>query len=460
MTNDEKLNALYQTCEPTMPATEEQYGDTTAARGSGVLTAQVCRHLERSRAGQHRCFLFAGHRGCGKSTELHHLSHVLQRQAHAPYFPVLVDASSYATPVAIDCTDILLAISCEIAVQLRQKTSADLSGALDAFLDKTLSTPIMGRDPQGQAIGEQLLEIKARLSRILKDRASKQPYLAGIEQRLDDSRQALLFLVDEAQHALQEKKQGELLIIVDNLDSIISLDRERDAYKLFIEESGWLRGLGAHVIYTAPLLFARKHKGTLRSAGYQDTFVLPMVKVYQRPRHGGWEKPYEDGVRSMTEVLRLRLSRSGLTVEEVISAEALAQLIRYSGGSIREFLIMLQQCTVVDEARCPLGPRTARAVIGKLRADILVPERYWPKLAHLDLAEVDGNARLLDDADYQDMLIGQYMLEYVNGSPPEASDDGDADDEDDEGHYKAWYATNPLLRRRSEYRAAQRSAGS
>ena len=71
---DERIKQIYNACEPNLPATQQYYSDCRKARGGDALTEQIIKRLEMSSAGHHLRFLFAGHIGSGKSSELLHFS--------------------------------------------------------------------------------------------------------------------------------------------------------------------------------------------------------------------------------------------------------------------------------------------------------------------------------------------------------------------------------------------------
>jgi hypothetical protein len=73
------LKHIYNACDPFVPATEEDYYDCSEARGSGSLTLEFQRHL--GLAEDYLSFLFSGHLGSGKSSELRNLERVLEADA-------------------------------------------------------------------------------------------------------------------------------------------------------------------------------------------------------------------------------------------------------------------------------------------------------------------------------------------------------------------------------------------
>src|SRR5437016_2162523 len=107
------LKEVYNACDPFEPAPAQYYVDCASARGSGALTQEFMRHL--SLCNGHLRFLFSGHIGCGKSSELADLARHLG-EPHGPgdrYFPINLDVSEYLDDYDVAPTDILLAIVSE-----------------------------------------------------------------------------------------------------------------------------------------------------------------------------------------------------------------------------------------------------------------------------------------------------------------------------------------------------------
>src|ERR1700704_4788900 len=115
------LKEIYNACDPYMPATAEYYSDCSAARGSGALSQEFQNHLRLAK--DYVYFLFSGHIGCGKTSELRDLERSLINAApeRECYFPILLDVSEYLDDYDAAPTDILLAIVTELADTLRIK---------------------------------------------------------------------------------------------------------------------------------------------------------------------------------------------------------------------------------------------------------------------------------------------------------------------------------------------------
>lgn len=79
---NEYLKRIYAACNSEKPATPQYYTDCEEARGETGLARRFLSHLEgASDSTDYIRFLFSGHVGCGKSSELNHLCHLLKQSA-------------------------------------------------------------------------------------------------------------------------------------------------------------------------------------------------------------------------------------------------------------------------------------------------------------------------------------------------------------------------------------------
>src|SRR5437867_3914738 len=128
---DDALREIYRACVPDKPAPPEYYTDCGEARGQSALATRFLGHLQgaSSSADNFVRFLFSGHIGCGKSSELLHLCHLLENPEPPVvdrYLPILLDAHDYLDDYDVTLTDILLATVTEVAATVRAKLSYEL----------------------------------------------------------------------------------------------------------------------------------------------------------------------------------------------------------------------------------------------------------------------------------------------------------------------------------------------
>ena len=440
------LKRVYNACDPYSPATPESYLDCAEVRGSAGLTDEFLGQLRL--ADDHLCFLFSGHIGCGKSSELAHLAHTLANPEGADerYFPILLDVSEYLDDYDVAPADILLSIVTEVGATLREQVDIELK---DSYFAKRLNEVkefflseveiAEGELPLGQA--------KVKVRRLKKDPEARQKVRAALAPQMGTMLAEINTVFDEARLKLKKLKPGggeqpytDLVLILDNLEKIRriagkeeGLDSQRE---FFIERYTQLTGMAAHVIYTVPLRLVRSPDGPQLEQRYGPMFVLPMVKVIER----GPRAAYEEGLDCMRCLLQKRLG--DVALDDVFDAQALDFLLTYSGGHVRHLMVFVQNaCAYADAAPVPLAA-AHRAVQQTVRTyDSAMPETHWDKLAELDRStdqKIPGG-----DDDYLVMLENLSVLEYINGGGQDVF-----------ALAEPWYAVNPIVRELQKFRAA------
>ncbi|HEY0078158.1 MAG TPA: hypothetical protein VGB73_05900 [Pyrinomonadaceae bacterium] len=442
------LKSIYNACDPYAPATAEFYCDCAIARGGSALALEFQRHL--ALANDHIYFLFSGHIGCGKSSELGQLKRSLMHAAppHACYFPILLNVSDYLDDYDATPTDILLAIVTELADTLRTQANIELT---DTYFTKRLNE-VKSYFLSDVELNEGELSLgfaKAKIQRLKKDPTARHQVRAVLEPRMSTMLEEINLIFDEARLAIKTRKVGEssracndIVVIVDNLEKIRRISGLEEGLssqrELFLERYTQLASLKAHFIYTVPLRLVRSPDSPQLEQRYGPLFVLPMIKVIER----GTRRPYQAGIDSMLGLLGKRLG--GLKLDEAFASDALEFLLTYSGGHVRNLMTFVQNaCTYADNIPIPLLA-AQKAIQQTVRTySTAIPEEHWEKLARLDRSPDQKIPN--GDPDYLVMLENLSVLEYVNGG-------GD----DPFAVAETWYAVNPIVRQLQKFKAAAR----
>jgi len=435
------LRHMYDACDPQRPATEAQYLDCSDARGGSPFVEYVKTRLDLEQG--HARFLFAGHIGCGKSSELEKLGRDLE---HGPigdpcFFPILVPTGEYLDPYDAETVDILLAIVAELALALRTKHGLDLK---EGYLPKRLVElkGLFGREIEISDTEPEVAGIKLPIRLLRKDPDARQRVRKALEPGgtsvLEEVNQVLI----EAKNQLATKldKEGgphlrDFVLILDDLEKIRrfggkpeGLDSQRE---LFIQRAPQLTALHAHVVYATPLELVRDSGIPLLSLYGRAPVVLPMVKVFHRGRQ---RKPCEEGRECLKHVLTRRAEPHAL--DKVFEPEVLDYLIDASGGHVRHLLQFVREAIAYasseNDTRA-VSADAARRAIGQTISTFstMIPEAHWPKLAALERSDDCGIPN--GDPDYLKMLENLSVLEYVNGN-------GEVDS------FEPWYAVHPVVR--------------
>ncbi len=436
---DEKLIKIFNACNPNLAAGENYYTDCKVARGGEVLARKVKKNLELLKDNYLR-FLFTGHIGSGKSSELLHLKTILRENTN--FLPVYVDIEKYIDFENANLDEIFLAIAVEVAdlfqselnVQLKNNYFEDKFAEIkDIFLTKRKITKL---DVNIFGLG------KAEIQEIKKNDEAKRKLYEAIENDNKSLLEELNLFIKEATLKLLKSDSAytNLVIIVDSLEKIKKLgekSEELDSQKeLFIGNNTKLRGIETHIIYTVPLALYRSDSGPTLSQYYGECFVLPMVKVFHR---GDFDKPYEEGCKAFIEILKKRLEE--IPVNEAFDDDALALLVKYSGGNLRNLMRFIQEA-IMSVDNLPIDYKIARKSIQPTVRTYAaaIKESYYPKLVNLVLntkQQIDT-----EDPDFWVMLENLTVMEYTNGDDTESLDD-------------SWYAVNPVVYEVGKFQTAK-----
>jgi len=463
---DSQIAKIYGACNPDNPASKEFYYDCSAARGKNVFVEQIKDHIvlanasmhEFSDAGDYKCFLFTGHSGCGKSSELKRLVRELDSYSEeSRFYPIFIDANEYLDKFDVTITDILLAIATETADILQKDESLKIKGGYFKKFTEKLGETVFA-DWEIEKIGVDLpygfpkLDIK----RLAKDDSARKL----VRQALKDDTYLLLreinSLLVNARNEIQNlaahgasQNYKDVVIILDNLEKIERFgDAEmglESARKLFLNFSTQLTAIESHIIYTVPIDLMRSNDASVIGKLYDKSFVLPMVKVFQRDG----ETPFEIGVEAMTEILKLRLG--GIERKAAFTDEALDLLIKYSGGHIRTFLLFAREaCTDADAL--PITAENVNYAINSEYQNIspnFFPTYTWEVLAKLDLS---SNQNIdVEPAQCVEVLEKLLLFEYINGDDETAGNQKP----NDRNRQTPWYAVNPIYRELDQFKAAK-----
>lgn len=443
------LKHIYNACDPIKPATAEYYLDCAAARGSSALVQEFC--LQLRRAEDHLCFLFSGHIGCGKSSELEALKSELSKPTAIPrHFTILLDVAEYLDDYDVETTDILLAIVTELAAAMRKELGVE---SKESYLHKRFRevTDTLMSDVE-IAEGELPLKVKVKLLKrdphvreLVRDKLK--PQMSGLISEINT-------VFDEArlrlkQHQLQpgEQPYDDIVVLVDNLEKIQRIKDVEEGLpsqrELFVERYAQLTGMNAHLVYTVPLRLVRSADGPKLVQRYGPLFVLPMVKVIER----GTRKLFAPGRECLHAMLQKRIGNTGL--ERVFAPDALDLLLTYSGGHVRNLMTFVQNASAYAE-ELPIALDAARRAVGQgVRTySTSIPEHHWKKLVELDQShdqQIPGG-----DPDYLLMLENLSVLEYINGGEGADTFTGN----------EPWYAVNPIVRELQKFQALLKSPSS
>ncbi|MEM9006159.1 MAG: ATP-binding protein [Cyanobacteria bacterium P01_F01_bin.86] len=438
VTQFEILRSIYNAFDPfePLPAGDSVYVNCSSVRGDENILVDVGRQITYADRITHQ--LYTGHRGAGKSTELLRLKADLEMQGYkVVYFAA---EESDIDPEDAQYTDILLACTRNLLKNLKgdqSRIQAWLQSRKTELVDAMQSEVGFDNATVNAAVPFAKLTTTLKVSPMARNQIRK-----IVEPHTPSLIEALNTFITEAMAQISQHQTDKLVLIVDSLDRIPPILREKEPSnheQIFIHRSEQLKMLGCHVIYTVPISLVYSERGPDALDIYDgDIQVLPMVMV----RHPTGEV-CENGLAAMRQLVHQRVFHKAQVdatqslVGDIFDAqETLDQLCLMSGGHMRNLMLMAQEA-IKQTDTLPIGKKQVRLAITKARNTYrnAVHDVQWPILA-----QVFKTKEIRNDEAHRELLFNRCILEYRYS---------DSDDE-----IVCWRDIHPLLRGVKEFKAA------
>ncbi|MDZ7267006.1 MAG: ATP-binding protein [candidate division KSB1 bacterium] len=403
--------------QPLLPG-DPRYVDCAPVRGDEHIVNMIAQRIIRAEAAkpvQHLKQLLAGHRGCGKSTELLLLKDRLEREG---FFVVYFDAALEIDMNDVDYADILLAMMRQLDLQVRE---SPLGLQLDAgrLDDLAMRLAKVTLEKEDRNLVENTLETEFRVEPQIpffaKMMAAVRGFLTSgstykkqlrveIQQRTAQFLEDLNDLIDKLQQQLRERGKEGLVIIIDSLDRIIPHPLDDKGWRtthsaIYLEHADHLKAPHCHAIYTVPISIYFNEN---LSKAYPDLpLMLPMIKI--REENG---TICAAGLEAMRRVVVQRVQIKSVFKNK----KSVDKLCLASGGHVRDLMILLRYaCDYSAEQITPLAvDKAIRALVREY--DRLVKDADLPRLVR-----IHREKRLPSDAEYALLPYHLIVLEYQNG---------------------------------------------
>lgn len=333
-------------CDPTEPleGDDPRWQDFSPVRDIS-LEEKIARRLESYTAGGRYIYIaLAGHRGSGKSTELHR---VKRRAEGLGYYVLYSRVDEELDPYDVDYPDLLLLISRLIEATFREEGMPLEQRTLEHIARWFMEVTKIEETEVEASIGVQArVEARAEIPFFAKLMVALTSAIrAGgrskteIRETVQRYPKALVdnvnLLLDDAYKALEARGKQGLLLIFDNLDRY----QPEIADRLLLKSADILRGIRCNVIYTVPISLIYDPVGDRVRERFIPE-ILPMIKV--RERDGN---PCQEGIECMMAALARRLEIEALFEDEALARE----LVFMSGGCIRDLMYLIQEACLVAE---------------------------------------------------------------------------------------------------------------
>ena len=406
--------------------------------------ARLAAQIERETGS--RVWLFTGNIGSGKSTELRRLRQSLRESPGNVVF--LTDAADYINlNQKIEIGDFLISVTAAFAEQAGHLLEDDVvaRGYWERIVDFLSNTAIEIREMSVGAGAEANVPGIARFSfkgdlkaALIRDPVVKQRIQAHLRGHLAALAEDLELFRGQILDRLRGKYGDDIkvVLVIDSLERLRGSGEASDdvfssVRAMFSQYPDMLRLADLQTVYSvAPYLIKlAPHLAGVFGAG--TLCHLTTAHVFQARSR----EPDAEGVAIIREIVTRRYGQW----EELISAEALDQVIEASGGDLRDLfrmlsilLLELEFSTNVDAA--------LRYTLNQIRRDMTwITTGHLERLRHLATTKAP---RLESDADMDALvhdLETKRVLMYRNGED--------------------WYDVHPLLREQVERERPGSAAG-
>jgi energy-coupling factor transporter ATP-binding protein EcfA2 len=297
---------------------------------------------------------FTGHIGSGKTTELKKAIKKLSNKDNN-YLPVYIDSSDYFDLHSnIDLSDILTVIVHNVIVAVAKLDNISEEEAFkDGFFARTwhwLNNTDVTLDgfEVGINASKLVFSMKNTPSFREKIKLAMSNYFTRYKQEVINELDRL------NKKAILLGKKG-ILVVLDQLDGNIGVNHKVDIVQESMLELFANRQnleLPVSVIYTVPTFLSTKYI-------LNDLNFLPAIQVIQS--NGD---PYEDGIGVVKQLVYKRIPKE--KIEEILgddSQKKLRKIILFSGGYLRDLLILLQK--IIQNKTYPISNETIDSIFQK-----------------------------------------------------------------------------------------------
>ncbi len=364
--------------------------------------------------------LLVGQRGCGKTSELLKLVSLMQDE----YFTVYVDLFASLDLNASSLLELLFCIGGAVYKVAREDDKVHPPERLWKELVSSQSTLIREQTRRS----EFELNPTAILSTLVCAAGAVYPPLAAAGKAVEGVRfgfgigrkeierlevppilREVIARVNAIIGEVEERAGQPVLLVADGLDKITDFKQAA----LLFARSWALTAIGCRALYTVPvaLYYSTQFHGEVQN--FFASEELPNVRLYPR---GEREKRHEPGFETMRSLVEKRLTSAGLTLEQTFDPQALDELVRMSGGVMRDMVSLVRYAALKaeEDGADRISPAIAQWAIAKLRREMqaaLFEDHYRA------LSEIARSEGLIDrdDPAQMELVRDGYVVSYHDG---------------------------------------------
>ena len=385
---------------------DELYAPADRGRSKAPVYNKLKRRLVQDPGGSLK-MLFAGHKGCGKTTELVRLQKDIGRDFIVLNFSALTELDilniSYMELFIVAMHKLFEFVRDTEGIRVDPIYLKSIRSWLKSREIEEINQNYMGVDVDTEAKAGVsipfLTEFFAKFKASAKSSSSMKEVLKmKLEPKLSDLILNCNLLINEIKRQLPQINKKGLLILFEDLDKA-DLSKGED---IFYVHAAQLTQLNCHCIFTFPIALLYNIRYSVIKTNYSEEFVLPMIKV--RLKEGG---EYEEGISVMRDIVKRRMDLSLFRDIEILN-----DMIRYSGGCLWDLFQMIKDAAdnALDLGRDTIDREDYQAAYNALKRDYEFtiaenPQRKTPveqyyealkKCAQDPVKKPDGTEIMLD----------------------------------------------------------------
>lgn len=284
--------------------------------------------------------LFAGHKGCGKTTELVRLQRDVADDFIVLNFSVTKELDvlniNYIELFIVAMEKLFEFVDREPRIKIDDGYLQNIRNWLRTKEIEKVNRKHLGMDIEtGVKGGLQipfLVDFFAKFRAAAKSSISiKETLINQVEPRLSEFILNCNLLINEIKGRMADIGKKGLIIIMEDLDKL-DITKGED---IFYNHSIQLTQLNCHCIFTFPIALLYNIRFNAIKNRYDEDYILPMIKVSRK--EGG---VYEEGVEIMRRIVKQRMSLS-LFEDQTI----LTDMIHYSGGCLWDLFNLIKDAS-------------------------------------------------------------------------------------------------------------------
>ncbi len=344
-------------------------------------------------------FLFSGHRGSGKSSELSRL--MAYPEMKEKYFIVHYSVREVLDPAGLDYTDLLLSIGAQIFIKATDVGKLSLKEGLLKELEKWIGAIDFQESTEDKVGSEIGIDLKILQAKLKTGYTSRIEIRKTIEARLPQFISITNLIIAE----VEIKTGKKVLVAIDDLDKP-NLEVSK---KIFCESQASLTLPNCSIIYTIPIALHYCPEAGQVIPAFTGSYVLPNVTITNH--EDGSQDEEGEGYATMRKFVEKRMSLN--LIEDGAEEGALNYAISISGGVFREIARIMSMAA--DNAVARGGERIEKKDVEEAGSEIRNEFRRMLRTEDygiLNTIHETRNLRGLETCD--ELLHNLSIMEYQN----------------------------------------------